>query len=245
MGRLPGALFVVDAKKEQHRRRRGEQARHPGGRHRRHQRRSRPHHRADRRQRRRDPLGRADHRGAVRHDHGSPRRRCRCARWPRISRPRPTAPTPAARATADADASGAGPRRKRRPKPEAIAARLKTDADGEGVAEAAAPGAASDDGRVGAADGHRTYPPLLARAGRGAAVLLFTPELDPVGDYDERDDFLEGRQRAPGADRRRHDGLQECAGGGGRRHGEGRRDPPRRRASPRLRSAPARRASRA
>jgi len=47
---------------------------------------------------------------------------------------------------ADADRKRRRPRRKRRPKPEAIAARLKTDADTEGVAEAAAPGAASDAG---------------------------------------------------------------------------------------------------
>jgi hypothetical protein len=47
---------------------------------------------------------------------------------------------------ADADRKRRRPRRKRRPKPEAIAARLKTDADAEGVAEAAAPGAASDTG---------------------------------------------------------------------------------------------------
>jgi len=47
---------------------------------------------------------------------------------------------------ADADRKRRRPRRKRRPKPEAIAARLKTDADAEGVAEAAAPGAASDAG---------------------------------------------------------------------------------------------------
>ncbi len=47
---------------------------------------------------------------------------------------------------ADADRKRRRPRRKRRPKPEAIAARLKTDADPEGVAEAAAPGAVSDAG---------------------------------------------------------------------------------------------------
>jgi small subunit ribosomal protein S2 len=52
---------------------------------------------------------------------------------------------------ADAERKRRRPRRKRRPKPEAIAARLKTDADTEsaaieGVAEAAAPGAASDAG---------------------------------------------------------------------------------------------------
>ncbi len=47
---------------------------------------------------------------------------------------------------ADADRKRRRPRRKRRPKPEAIAARLKTDADTEGVAEAAAPSAASDAG---------------------------------------------------------------------------------------------------
>jgi small subunit ribosomal protein S2 len=47
---------------------------------------------------------------------------------------------------ADADRKRRRPRRKRRPKPEAIAARLKTDADAEGVAEAAAPGAVSDAG---------------------------------------------------------------------------------------------------
>ena len=52
---------------------------------------------------------------------------------------------------ADADRKRRRPRRKRRPKPEAIAARLKTDADTEGaatesIAEAAAPGAASDAG---------------------------------------------------------------------------------------------------
>jgi small subunit ribosomal protein S2 len=47
---------------------------------------------------------------------------------------------------ADADRKRRRPRRKRRPKPEAIAARLKTDADTEGVAEAAAPGAVSDAG---------------------------------------------------------------------------------------------------
>jgi len=47
---------------------------------------------------------------------------------------------------ADADRKRRRPRRKRRPKPEAIAARLKTDADTEGVAEAAAPGAVSDTG---------------------------------------------------------------------------------------------------
>nr|MBA3445766.1 30S ribosomal protein S2 [Gemmatimonadales bacterium] len=46
----------------------------------------------------------------------------------------------------DADRKRRRPRRKRRPKPEAIAARLKTDADAEGVAEAAAPGAASEAG---------------------------------------------------------------------------------------------------
>jgi small subunit ribosomal protein S2 len=47
---------------------------------------------------------------------------------------------------ADADRKRRRPRRKRRPKPEAIAARLKTEADAEGVAEAAAPGAATDAG---------------------------------------------------------------------------------------------------
>jgi small subunit ribosomal protein S2 len=47
---------------------------------------------------------------------------------------------------ADADRKRRRPRRKRRPKPEAIAARLKPDADAEGVTEAAAPGAASDAG---------------------------------------------------------------------------------------------------
>jgi small subunit ribosomal protein S2 len=47
---------------------------------------------------------------------------------------------------ADADRKRRRPRRKRRPKPEAIAARLKTDADAEGVAEAAAPSAAGDAG---------------------------------------------------------------------------------------------------
>jgi small subunit ribosomal protein S2 len=47
---------------------------------------------------------------------------------------------------ADADRKRRRPRRKRRPKPEAIAARLKTDADAEGVAEAAAPSAATDAG---------------------------------------------------------------------------------------------------
>jgi small subunit ribosomal protein S2 len=46
---------------------------------------------------------------------------------------------------ADADRKRRRPRRKRRPKPEAIAARLKTEADAE-VAETAAPSAASDSG---------------------------------------------------------------------------------------------------
>jgi small subunit ribosomal protein S2 len=47
---------------------------------------------------------------------------------------------------ADADRKRRRPRRKRRPKPEAIAARLKTEADTEGVPEPAAPSAASDAG---------------------------------------------------------------------------------------------------
>jgi small subunit ribosomal protein S2 len=47
---------------------------------------------------------------------------------------------------ADADRKRRRPRRKRRPKPEAIAARLKTDADAEGLAEPAAPSVASDTG---------------------------------------------------------------------------------------------------
>jgi len=45
----------------------------------------------------------------------------------------------------DADRKRRRPRRKRRPKPEAIAARLKTDADGA-VVEAAAPGGAGEEG---------------------------------------------------------------------------------------------------
>jgi small subunit ribosomal protein S2 len=47
---------------------------------------------------------------------------------------------------ADADRKRRRPRRKRRPKPEAIAARLKTEADTESVPETAAPSATSDAG---------------------------------------------------------------------------------------------------
>jgi small subunit ribosomal protein S2 len=47
---------------------------------------------------------------------------------------------------ADADRKRRRPRRKRRPKPEAIAARLKTDADTEGASEAAVPEAVTDAG---------------------------------------------------------------------------------------------------
>ncbi len=73
MSRLPGALFVVDAKKEKIAVERGEQARDPGGGHRGHQCRSRRHHRAGSGQRRRDPVGRPDHAGAVRRDPRGPR----------------------------------------------------------------------------------------------------------------------------------------------------------------------------
>ena len=130
MGRLPGALFVVDAKKEKIAVAEANKLGHPGRRDRGHQRRPGRDHGADPGQRRRDPLGLADHRRAVGCDQGGPGARCRCARPPRISRPRPTAPTRAARATPTPIGSGAGPRRKRRPKPEAIAARLKTETRG-------------------------------------------------------------------------------------------------------------------
>src|SRR3954462_5311470 len=74
---------------------------------------------------------------------------------------------------ADADPRPPPPRRKRRPKPEAIAARLKTDADTEGVAEAAAPGAVSDAGAY-ADNGPQAVCRRSACRAR-AAALLFTP----------------------------------------------------------------------
>ena len=126
------------------------------------------------------------------------------------------------------------PRRKRRPKPEAIAARLKTDADGSRRGGHDRRGGRERRLGAGRTIGASAAPGLC---GPRAAVLLFTPDRTRVGDYGEHDDFPEGSKRAAGAHRRRHDGLQAGARGGRRRHGEGRRRSCGRRGSPRPRSA--------
>ncbi len=108
-------------------------------------------------------VGLADHQRAERRDEGSPGPERRSRKRPKSRTARPTAPTPAPRATRTPSAAGAGPGRKRRPKPEAIAARLKHDEEA-GAAAARGRGARGL-GRGGPA--HRT---CAAARGRSPAA---------------------------------------------------------------------------
>ena len=140
------------------------------------------------RQRRRDPLGGADHRGARPTRSARRARRCRCARRPRTARPRRTAPTRGAerrrRRRPQAPPAAA---RKRRPKPEAIAARLKTDGD-EGGRRPRAPSQRRATRAVEHGREPATLPPLVGPCGPERR-FYDSPLSDSTGGHGKHDDF--------------------------------------------------------
>ncbi len=127
------------------------------------------------------------------------------------------------------------PRRKRRPKPEAIVARIKTDEAAPAAPRRALGGGR---GRPRRSGGARRSWSTAASARSGGRRFL---QVNPGGDHDgyNGEHQREGRGRAAPAHRRRHDGLQEGADRDGRRLRQGHRVAarPRRRAGRQARRA--------